>query len=203
MRAIVSALLLTFKKHFYIIFRNKENVIKYVEGFVMDSKRAKNTSKIAYTKLLCEDAEIGKIKISQVPEILAKKTGMSERQARKYRKIAMDGTEEVITAFENGDISINDAETIVKHPVDEQSKLVEKYKSLKYGEKAKEIINDGGYAGYVPSGNKLPLKSLNGKIQTLIEISTEIISLDVSEIKDCDSYSLLVTATRKLARHLT
>lgn len=189
-------------------------------------KRNDISLKMAYTEICCLDAAAGKIKVSQIPEILSNATGMSERQARKYRKIAMDGSEDVITAFENGEISINDAETIVRHPVEEQPELVEKYKGLKYGEKARAIIEDGGYAGYVPDNDTLNKKVarvivdtedkecieeqisltmeqvISEKIKQLIDLSNELMSLDISKIKDNKEYEQLLKATKTLLKNI-
>ena len=138
-------------------------------------KRNDISMNVVYTEQLLDLSAEGVIAKKDVSKMLSQQTGMSDRQARKYRSIVENGSSSLLDSFKDKRISINAAEMIAKKPEDEQEELIEQFEGLNYGEKSKAILENGGYAGYI-SGNN----NLNKKLAETVLVG-KVTNTDVSD----------------------
>lgn len=89
-----------------------------------------NELNIRYAQMFVSECGQGKIKEHNISSSLSKLTGITDRQARKYKNIANHGTQGVINAVSNNKLTVNEAHTVAvcvpEEKQDDYVKLIEK-----------------------------------------------------------------------------
>lgn len=106
----------------YIVGKNlsKEDRTILALGANKVHRETDNELNIRYTKLLISECSQGMIKEHNISSSLSKLTGISDRQARKYKSIVNLGTEAVIDSVSENRLTINEACAIATNVPEEK-----------------------------------------------------------------------------------